>query len=374
MSEYQYYEWQTIDRLLTPEEQAKVNRLSSHISVTPTRAVVTYAWGIFKHDPRKVLLKYFDAHLYMTNWGSRQLIFRFPKGLLDGRVVEQYSVPELVSFHTLGEYQVLEISVDNEEDEDWVEGEGVLSTLARLRDDLLEGDLRLLYLAWLKAISFRSTLMGDEADTGSPVSDLEPPVPAGLNNLSPALNLFIEVFDLDPFQVQAAAANSPDLPPTKNYRELVRRMPREECDDFLVRLAEGEPGAALRLRRRLADFVAKAGEQLQKRRSIQQIFAQANHLQLLEQQRIAEEKRRKHIAAMKKLAKSEEQIWTEVEQEIMRFTASGYDKATALLEKLEKLAEFQARETLFTERVLALSEKYKTRRAILERWRDRGWL
>jgi uncharacterized protein involved in exopolysaccharide biosynthesis len=33
MSEYQYYEWQTVDRLLTDAEQAEVNRLSSHIEV-----------------------------------------------------------------------------------------------------------------------------------------------------------------------------------------------------------------------------------------------------------------------------------------------------------------------------------------------------
>ena len=35
MSEYQYYEWQTIERTLTPDEQAAVEDLSSHIEVTP---------------------------------------------------------------------------------------------------------------------------------------------------------------------------------------------------------------------------------------------------------------------------------------------------------------------------------------------------
>ena len=42
MSEYQYYEWQTVDRILTAEEQAAVNRLSSHIDVSSSQAVVTY--------------------------------------------------------------------------------------------------------------------------------------------------------------------------------------------------------------------------------------------------------------------------------------------------------------------------------------------
>jgi hypothetical protein len=31
MSEYQYYEWQTIDRALSDKERTEVNKLSSHI-------------------------------------------------------------------------------------------------------------------------------------------------------------------------------------------------------------------------------------------------------------------------------------------------------------------------------------------------------
>ncbi|MBI2440239.1 MAG: hypothetical protein HYV35_02595 [Lentisphaerae bacterium] len=57
MSEYQYYEWQTIDRLLTEKEQEAVSRLSSHIDVSSSRAVVTYHWGDFKHDARTVLVR-----------------------------------------------------------------------------------------------------------------------------------------------------------------------------------------------------------------------------------------------------------------------------------------------------------------------------
>ena len=51
MSEYQYYEWQTIDRVLTPDEQSLVDQLSSHIDVTASQAVVTYEWGDFNFHP-----------------------------------------------------------------------------------------------------------------------------------------------------------------------------------------------------------------------------------------------------------------------------------------------------------------------------------
>ena len=66
MSEYQYYERQAVDRLLTDAEQEAVRNLSSHIEVSSSRAVVTYSYGDFKHDPRTVLMRFFDAHLYLA--------------------------------------------------------------------------------------------------------------------------------------------------------------------------------------------------------------------------------------------------------------------------------------------------------------------
>ncbi len=41
MSEYQYHEWQAVDSMLTPEEQAVVNDLSSHIEVSSSRGGIS---------------------------------------------------------------------------------------------------------------------------------------------------------------------------------------------------------------------------------------------------------------------------------------------------------------------------------------------
>ena len=155
MSEYQYYEWQTVDRLLTEEEQEAVGRLSSHIEVSSSQAVVTYAWGDFKHDPRQVLARFFDAHLYMANWGSRRLMFCFPAGLLSREAIEPYCVQDRIMFKTVGGFDILDMDLSEEEGGTWIEGEGSLSSLIPLRNDLLQGDCRSLYLAWLKAISLR---------------------------------------------------------------------------------------------------------------------------------------------------------------------------------------------------------------------------
>jgi hypothetical protein len=45
MSDYQYLEWQTVDRVLTLEAQAAVNGLSSHIYGSSSRIVNTYNWS-----------------------------------------------------------------------------------------------------------------------------------------------------------------------------------------------------------------------------------------------------------------------------------------------------------------------------------------
>ena len=106
MSEYQHYEWQIIDRPLTEAEQAAVNKLSSHIEVSATQAVVTYTWGDFKHDPRQVLARYFDAHFYWANWGTRYLMFRFPLKA-DLSALESYCLDDAITLEKLEGRQVL---------------------------------------------------------------------------------------------------------------------------------------------------------------------------------------------------------------------------------------------------------------------------
>ena len=382
MSEYQYHEWQAVDQVLTPEEQAAVNDLSSHIEVSSSRAVVTYHWSNFRHDPKQVLLKYFDAYFYLANWGSLRLVFRFPKGLLDEADLEPYCVYEYISFETFGKYQVLDLDFSPEDGGGWMEADVGLSHFIRLRADLLEGDYRLLYLAWLNAMTMHGNpYENEEYDNGDndiASYDREPPVPPGLKKLSPSLQNFVQVFEIDPFLVQAAAEASPDLKKalSVDYRELIGRLPRAECDDFLARLAEGDPGVGLALRKRLGAYLPQERPQPVGRRTIQQLLQRAEELETVEKKRQAEAARQKHIAEMKALAAREVQVWNQVEVllDTGRKIASVYDDATALLEKLKQLAEFQDKRDSFQARLQQLAQKYASRPSLIDRWRKRGWV
>ncbi|MEU0157199.1 hypothetical protein ABZ071_36255, partial [Micromonospora fulviviridis] len=87
MSEYQYYEFTAVDRPLTGRERAELRSLSTRADITATSFVNTYEWGNFKGDPRTLMERYFDAHLYLANWGTHQLMLRLPKHVLDPATV-----------------------------------------------------------------------------------------------------------------------------------------------------------------------------------------------------------------------------------------------------------------------------------------------
>lgn len=383
MSEYQYHEWQTVDRPLTNEEIAAVNRLSSHIEVSPTRAVVTYHWSDFRHDPEEVLLRYFDAYFYLANWGTLHLMFRFPKGAVDEAGIMPYCDGEFVTFSTKGEYSVLGINY-NPEDGAWdQEPDAQLADFIQLRADILQGDYRLLYLAWLKSrtmygLDSEMDYFEDEDESEEDQGYyLEPPVPAGLKKLSASLQNFADVFDVDPFLIQAAAEASPNMQMKGvNYRELVSRLSRQESVEFLARLAEGDAGVGMALRTRLREYLPKEPRPDTGSRSIEQLIERAKILQEAAEKRQAEEARRKHIAAMESLAEREPNLWQEVDKllENGQKIASVYDQATQQLESLKQLADYQEKQSVFRSRARKLAEKYASRPSLIKRWQSRGWL
>ena len=109
---------------------------------------------------------------------------------------------------------------------DWVEDDGQLSSLISIRSELARGDLRALYLGWLLCAQ-----SGDLDD-----DELEPPVPAGLGQLSASLESFVEFLRIDFDLIDAAAAASPPLadmePKPAEVRHGSRSSPRPTRTTF----------------------------------------------------------------------------------------------------------------------------------------------
>jgi hypothetical protein len=198
MSEYQYYEFQAIDRPLDERARAELRAITSRAEITATSLVNVYHFGSFKGNPDRLMDKYFDAFLYLANWGTHRLMLRLPRSLFDLSRAEPYTVPDVLWARATQEHVILDFHSDAEGEMDYEGGEGWLASLIPLRADLLAGDLRCLYLGWLAGVEARQV-----AD-----DELEPPVPPGLGNLSASLQRLADFLRVDTDLIETAALTS----------------------------------------------------------------------------------------------------------------------------------------------------------------------
>ena len=82
MSEYQYYEFLTVDKPLNEKDMAALRNISTRAQITTTSFVNEYNYGDFKGNPKKLVEKYFDAFLYVANWGTRWLMLKVPRNVM----------------------------------------------------------------------------------------------------------------------------------------------------------------------------------------------------------------------------------------------------------------------------------------------------
>jgi hypothetical protein len=58
--------------------------------------------------------RYYDAHLYVTNWGTHQVMLRLPRALLSLEAAEQYCIDPYVAAWTSGEHVLLDLTSEGE--------------------------------------------------------------------------------------------------------------------------------------------------------------------------------------------------------------------------------------------------------------------
>ncbi len=365
MSEYQYYEFQAIDRALTAKEMEELRRHSARARITPTCFTNHYEWGSFKGDEDAWMERYFDAFLYLANWGTRILQFRLPAEVLDPVKAGAYCFGEGASVRKKGGKTILRFVSEDDQGDDDPEGAGHLASLIGARDGLMKGDLRALYLGWLLMVQ------GEELDEG----EVEPPVPPGLAGLSGALEGMASFLRIDPDLIAAAAAGSaplqaPDLE-RKQVRAWIQGMPAEEKDRLLTDLLlkpdlgpiftlqacvtrgnvpEAPPG--LRGTRTVAELQALAQARGADRRRLEQ-EERSRKLRIREQEAaIARE------AHLDRLKGQEHGLWDQVEALSATKVPRNYDRAVALLVDLRDMG-FRSRAGDFASRL----EAFRTRHA-----------
>ena len=293
MSEYQYYEFQAVDRPLNGAARQALRELSTRAQITATSFTNSYEWGDFKGDPARLMEGWFDLHLYLANWGSRRLMIRLPKRLFDVRRLDGFlDEIDWVTVRVAGENLILDIARDEvEPGDEWDDGSGWLAALAPLRTDLLAGDLRAFYLLWLTGV---------EAE-GVKADDLEP-LP-GIGPITGPLSAFADFFGLDPDLVAAAAEGlaEADTISSDTAREMIASMADREKTEMLQRLHEGDLHLAAELRATVRERTVSKARAPAILRTVGELRSRARAIRVTREraqaERAAAERRRQAAAA-----------------------------------------------------------------------------
>lgn len=363
MSEYQCYEFVALDRPLTSTQMAELRAISTRAEITPARFWNEYEWGDLKADPAKLVERYFDAHMYFANWGTHRLMLRLPVKRVDPKSLRAYFVGDAARATVAGAHLIVDLHSEDEKPDYYEESQGSLAALAPVRTDLMRGDLRVAYLAWLLEIQ------GGDVDD----DDVEPTVPPGLSDLTAAQTAMVEFLRIDEDLIAAAAeASDPDTDDRPALRRWALALTPRAKDDWFRRAIDdpelalgGEMLRAFRAETKVARTagrrtVAELRAAVAKHRGLRE-RAEAEHV--AKAKRAAEAARKKRLDA---LAKSVEGTWTKLEALVEE---SAYEDAIGLAIELRDLAKRDGALVLFAARFEAMRKRQLRRRGFFDRWK-----
>jgi hypothetical protein len=391
MSEYQYYEFLALDRPLEQSEIAALRAISSRADISATRFTNVYNFGDFKGSPDKLMEKYFDAHVYVANWGTHTLILRIPRGSVDEKFVEQYVVSHACKFWTTKEHLIIqwERSSEDEPPDEWVDGEGWMARLIAIREELERGDYRALYLGWLYGMQWSLPVDTSEEDIddeyeiagGVKLDAIEPPVPAGLSALTAAQRALVEFLEINPDLLAAAAGASADASAptdsTQDIEQWVTRLSADEARPYLLLLVQGKARQAeAQIRRAYTASLRSSSSTTttSQRRSVADIRqligearAERREREAKQKKRELEKKRQERERYLTTVAADAERHWKKVNELVAQQTASAYDQVRDLLVDLSEAAILAQKRDNFVQRFSQFRTTHGRRPALMKR-------
>jgi hypothetical protein len=384
MSEFQVYKFRSVDRALTIEERKKINSWSSRTTATANSATFTYSYSGFSQKEEKVLAEYFDILLYFSNWGTRRLMLKFPRNLIDEKAIQKYTIivstdyKSSLDFLFTKDFVILDFSWTDSENGSWLEEDDFDSSdFINIREAILAGDYSALYLFWLKLAEIKASdeeyddEYEDEYDDENHLSINRPtpPVPPALKNQGDALASFIEFFEINQHLASAAqeiSATLADSVSKQDYSALIRLLSEEEKEAYLLQVLNGTPRVDLQLKKQLDGF-SKSNRQTIKTVTLSELKVRQAEIEIREKKKDAEAKHQAFLVKMAEVAKVEDRLWKEVYENIQLKTSRSYDLAVETLVDLKALAAYRIQLPTFNQKMMAIKGQTKSK-ALLDRF------
>ncbi|QDV13104.1 hypothetical protein CA51_29900 [Rosistilla oblonga] len=241
MSEYQYVVFRAIDRPLDDKQLAFAEKQSSHSELSQWEMSVEYHYSSFRGDVDGLLRRGFDVHLAYANYGYREIRLRLPSGLpLPASIIPAFLFCDGLQWKqdAKGNGGILSVAPFHEsgEIEEVWDFDDYLNSLAKIREQLIGGDLRALYLLWLCAAY---------DDNEEPEEMVEPPVPHGLDKMPALSTELLPFFGHDPLILKAAAEGVPGFDPNNSdedpVQDWVQSITEARSRALLQRLLKEDP-------------------------------------------------------------------------------------------------------------------------------------
>ncbi len=379
MSEYQYYEFLAIDRPLTAEETDTLRELSTRAEITPVSFKNHYNWGDFKGDPERLMQQYFDTHVYVANWMTAVFMVRLPIEVLSPKITKAMEVTYMLDIKATQTHWIITWCLEESENYDrfgMESGSGWMVRLAPLREELLRGDLRSLYIGWLASVTRRES---DEHEK-------EPLSITGLGNLTSPQQALAEFLEIDADLLEGAGIDSPaaltDEISEDEIGVWIDELPVNEIRSVMKQLIKGN---GLQAERNLKNkftawYKSLQGEKAEApRRSVKKLWenakkAEETRLEREKHDRMIQEAKRheEREAYLKHLAKDFSKIWRSIQQTVKRGSGLAYDEVCrSIVDISEAHARFGNRKR-FEQELKKFMSDHMRRRALIQRLAKAG--
>ncbi len=341
MSEYQYVGFRAIEKPVSEKNLEYMHSQSSRAEITPWSFDNEYHYGDFRGNALEMLRRGYDIYLHYANYGTHKLFIRLPHGLPDKKGAAPYLTEDTLKFiadkEGPGGTLCIEPFYESGDLDPIFDIEELLDRLAPLRAELLDGDLRPLYLAHL------AMCLDYNHD---PEETTDAPVPAGLDKLTDAQEALAEFYGLGSSLISAAAKGIPpktiqnDL--KKEQMEWLKTQSQATKDAWLLQLISDDHStvrpemlAKFRKNRKVSSWPT-----YDKNRTIAQLEAAADEVLQAKQLAAAKNAARQRAKKLATMATDPDKVLLETETLVKNRSTDSYRQIATLLSDLrESLAE-----------------------------------
>jgi hypothetical protein len=386
VSEYQYVVFQAVDGPLNDTQLEFAQRQSTRAEVSRWSLSVEYHYSSFRGDVDGLLRRGYDVYLQYTNYGSREIKLRMQSGMPFAKSVwSKYVDGKHLNWKSdaNGSGGILSLHPFHEESDvgDVWETQKYLDAAIAIRERLISGDLRALYLLWLCAA---------DDDYNDPEVMIEPPVPHGIAESATYGGELLRFFGLDPLLLVAAGKDVNAAPTDESQDHAARwvnALGEQPAKDMLLRFLIGDTASEkARLLAAIRDSQTSGGwPTSDKQRTFDELLQETAALRVEEsakQARKAQAKAKREAAKvereradrMKEMLKNQDKWLRESEQLVDAGGTHNYKAAAEILHDLREAVGGDEGDKIARRHAVNLAKKHPTLNHLKSSLRKHGLL